>query len=168
MALKTGSIKHCKECGRDLPCTDEFFYRRNSDRYKQGFVYHYRCKECTRKQVRTHQKETGIISTQKVREWIAKNPDKHFRQQLRKKSELHGYTITKEEYEALFAKQGGCCALCGMDSKQNKKRLAIDHCHSAKNIRGLLCSKCNQGLGLFNDSPELLRKAAVYVEANKR
>lgn len=71
------------------------------------------------------------------------------------------YGITSEEYDSFFKKQGGRCAICNQTSK---RRLAIDHCHDRGFVRGLLCSNCNTGLGLFRDSPERLRNAALYIE----
>lgn len=52
------------------------------------------------------------------------------------------------------------CMICGSD-----KRLCIDHDHDTKAIRGVLCSKCNAGLGMFRDNQEFLRKAAEYLES---
>ena len=45
-----------------------------------------------------------------------------------------------------------------------KKRLGVDHCHSTKNIRGLLDAACNTGLGYFRDSPVLLQSAIDYLQ----
>lgn len=42
--------------------------------------------------------------------------------------------------------------------------LSVDHCHKTNATRGLLCGACNTGLGLFNDSPELLRASIQYLE----
>jgi hypothetical protein len=44
------------------------------------------------------------------------------------------------------------------------ERLALDHDHTTGEFRGFLCQKCNQAIGLLNDSPELLRIAAEYIE----
>ena len=44
------------------------------------------------------------------------------------------------------------------------KRLTVDHNHETNTIRGLLCSNCNTGLGMFSDNPELLIAAAEYLE----
>ena len=81
----------------------------------------------------------------------------------------HEYGITLAEYEVLFTKQNGVCAICErpektIDKKQNKaRRLAVDHCHSTNKIRGLLCFECNTGIGKFGDNPQLIERAANYV-----
>jgi DNA-directed RNA polymerase subunit RPC12/RpoP len=53
------------------------------------------------------------------------------------------YGLTKEQYNELFEKQKGCCALCGKHQSELKMRLAVDHCHQTSEIRSLLCSYCN-------------------------
>ena len=58
---------------------------------------------------------------------------------------------------------GGVCAICGGVSTDGR-RLAVDHDHITKDVRGLLCQPCNVGLGVFGDSPEVLRLAADYLE----
>lgn len=54
------------------------------------------------------------------------------------------------------------CEVCGVILAG--RELAVDHCHESGKVRGLLCHSCNMGIGQFKDSPELLRKAAVYLE----
>lgn len=88
--------------------------------------------------------------------WRSKNPDKSRIQGLKKS----GRTI--ESYARQFEEQKGLCALCG--TPEPRGRLRGDHCHQAKLPRGLLCHRCNTGIGLLMDSPELLRAAATYIE----
>ena len=73
------------------------------------------------------------------------------------------YGITLEEYKARMLKQDSRCAICGGVNKSGKQ-LAVDHHHITGKVRGLLCSNCNNGLGLFQDNPELLNKAAAYIK----
>lgn len=73
------------------------------------------------------------------------------------------YGLTPEGYEALFASQGHRCGLCGVS---DAARWMIDHCHETNRVRAILCSRCNCGLGWFDDDPESLRRAALYLEKN--
>lgn len=76
------------------------------------------------------------------------------------------YKITYEEYINLLESQNFCCAICkssGTNNSRVKDRFFVDHDHKTKQVRGLLCSKCNQGLGQFNDNPNLLKQAIKYL-----
>lgn len=74
-----------------------------------------------------------------------------------------------DAYVAKSETQGGVCLICSrpetaVDKASGKVRaLAVDHDHKTGRIRGLLCSACNRALGLFQDDPELLAKAADYL-----
>ncbi len=72
------------------------------------------------------------------------------------------YGLRPEDYRELLARQGGVCAIC-----KKQRPLGIDHCHSTRQVRGLLCSKCNVGLGHYDDDPSLLLAAAAYLEASR-
>lgn len=76
------------------------------------------------------------------------------------------YGITKQQYQQLYDKQNGCCAICGRHSSEFKRALNIDHRHGGPKkgeITGLLCWPCNGRLiGRHHDS-ELFQKAAEYL-----
>ena len=76
------------------------------------------------------------------------------------------YGITPEYYTKLFEAQNGRCIICRSDKTHasNKANFPIDHCHDCGVIRGLTCNRCNAGMGNLQDDPELLRKAADYLE----
>ena len=96
----------------------------------------------------------------KMVEWRAKNKDKITRTHLKKK-----YGITQEDWNILYEKQNGCCAICNTYiSALKDKILCVDHCHKTGKIRGLLCHKCNKALGGLNDDPELLQRALDYLK----
>lgn len=84
--------------------------------------------------------------------------------QVRNGQYLIKYGLSIVGYEELLERQGGACAICG-DVCPSGRRLAVDHDHETKRIRGLLCSHHNLGLGHFSDDPVLLRAAADYLEA---
>lgn len=75
------------------------------------------------------------------------------------------YGITLEDYALMLAEQGGVCAICGKEPDKARV-LDVDHCHDTKTVRGLLCRSCNLVLGKMNDDPDLLRRAADYLEEN--
>ena len=73
--------------------------------------------------------------------------------------------FTLAELEAAYDASGGSCMVCG--AKPGKSNLALDHCHDTGKLRGILCLKCNMGIGQLNDDPDLLDKAAAYLRRFK-
>lgn len=67
----------------------------------------------------------------------------------------HGLTIR----EARKFREGKVCEIC-----RSPEGLAVDHCHDSGQIRGVLCNRCNGGLGMFRDNPVLLIRAAQYLD----
>lgn len=61
----------------------------------------------------------------------------------------------------------GNCDICGETGDGRWQELSIDHCHTRQVFRGMLCSRCNRGLGYFKDRPDLLRQAAEYLERSQ-
>jgi aspartate/glutamate racemase len=94
------------------------------------------------------------------REWARKHAD-------RKRSHVIAtrYGLTAEQYEGMFTKQAGTCAICFRHQSQFKKRLCVDHDHRTNAVRGLLCTECNLLLGYAKDSLERLDAAKQYLEA---
>jgi hypothetical protein len=68
----------------------------------------------------------------------------------------------RQLYADLFEKQHGLCGIC----HDPMHRPVLDHCHETMKVRGLLCSRCNVGLGQFRDSLALLTAAQHYLENN--
>ena len=95
-------------------------------------------------------------------------PDKWKSADLKKK-----FGIDINCYNKLLKDQNEVCAICGnpetiVDNRTKKTRsLAVDHCHTTKKVRGLLCMGCNQGLGNFRENPEFLAAAITYVLKHK-
>jgi len=75
----------------------------------------------------------------------------------------HG--ITLEMYNQMLSHQDNRCAICGIQADAIKTALAVDHNHTTGQIRGLLCMKCNRGIGYLKDSIETLEKAKLYLES---
>lgn len=97
-----------------------------------------------------------------VAKWRRENPETYREQHLKRK-----YGITLAEHDAMLTLQGNCCAGCSGLEPGGKGTWHVDHCHDTGKVRGLLCRGCNAALGLVKDSPETLRKLALYLEQNK-
>jgi len=89
------------------------------------------------------------------------------------------YRMTPEQLGELEARQGRRCAICDElgPAKPTKPFLVVDHDHSCCSgsgqtcgicVRGLLCMRCNTGLGFFKDDPELLEAAIRYLAMAKK
>lgn len=85
----------------------------------------------------------------------------------RERRRIKEYGISNEHYNRMLEEQSGVCAICGRDDLSEKgKCLAVDHCHKTNKIRGLLCSRCNLGMGIFEDSIVKLQQVIEYLRNN--
>lgn len=89
---------------------------------------------------------------------------------------LRKFGITLARYNELLEQQGGVCAICGeppasilghVSRRQGcavRPRLVVDHCHETGQVRGLLCTRCNRGIGFLKDSTTLVASALGYLQ----
>ena len=90
--------------------------------------------------------------------YYEKNSEAIFETYLQRK-----YGIGVDKYNSLLAEQSGVCAICKTECVSGKK-LAVDHNHDTGEVRGLLCCKCNRGLGNFADNLDRLQEAVLYLQ----
>lgn len=109
--------------------------------------------------------------------WRAENPDKiregkrrcyvanpeKYKSQSKRSALKRNYGLTLEQRDELFAEQGSCCAICKSTEPGSTKGWHIDHCHSTKRVRGILCNHCNLMLGYAKDNKAALASAIVYL-----
>lgn len=154
-------MKKCTNCNITKEISK--FYKHKGK--KDGLRSH--CSECLQKQFKIKSTDVNFKVKRKLlqREY-RKNPDfkKREKEWQRKTNFKRSYGITVDGYNFLFNKQNGNCAICGLNQINFKRKLAVDHCHTTKKIRGLLCDHCNPGLGYFKDSEILLNKAIKYLK----
>ncbi len=82
------------------------------------------------------------------------------------------YGLTVDQFDALLAKQENRCGICSKhfttitgDRKSNgQMKPVVDHDHANGRVRGLLCQRCNSGLGMFDDSVSTIVNAGCYLE----
>lgn len=115
--------------------------------------YHTRCQKCLREATR-------------ISRYL--HPEK-WRSYGRVSTLRNRYGLEIDDYEALAKAQEGKCAICETIhvNRRGANNFAVDHDHVTGAVRGLLCHKCNRGLGCFNDSAELVIKAALYLKSQK-
>ncbi len=93
--------------------------------------------------------------------WKREQPER-YREFVRRTNLRVKYNTTPEEFDRLFYEQKGMCAVCGT-SDFGKRGIFIDHNHQTKKVRGLLCHRCNTGLGYFRDNRAFLASAIKYL-----
>lgn len=172
--------KKCSKCGVEKPITE--FYKNKLGKYG---VRSY-CKICELLWGDKWRKNHPERAKEIQKNYKKNNPEKYKASQKKyrdtHKEEIHQrfveykaghpevvrdnhirsrYGISIDDYNKIFIKQDGRCAICG---ENQSERLAIDHDHITGEIRGLLCRKCNLMLGYSGDNPGILRSAASYIE----
>ena len=91
-------------------------------------------------------------------EWVCKDCQNKRRT---RHARVQKYGLTFEQFSAMLDEQEGRCAICAAEFDEEPM---VDHDHKTHKVRGLLCKNCNTGLGMFRDSPRLLKGAALYLE----
>lgn len=98
----------------------------------------------------------------RMRKWHENNPHKELDYNFKR-----NYGISREDYDAMLEEQNHRCKICGETERPRSDgkvlRLSVDHCHDTRQVRGLLCTKCNMGLGYYDHSIERLRSAIEYL-----
>ena len=148
-------MSNFKQCGKCKESKELSQFHKNKAA-KDGLRY--KCKECACEASKTWNATNPEKARAKKKSWYAANPNKKRDRQLKRK-----YGIDLNQYNQLFANQSGCCAICGKHQTEFKRKLAVDHCHTTGEVRGLLCSNCNQGIGYLKDSDELFSAASQYL-----
>lgn len=98
-----------------------------------------------------HQRHPNYWTTHKrTRESPEKQSDRHYKKT---------YGIALDDVENLKISQSNKCAICFQEAK-----LYVDHDHETGQLRSLLCSTCNSGIGFLKENPDILRQAAAYIE----
>jgi hypothetical protein len=80
----------------------------------------------------------------------------------RSKDLAHRYGITVDQFDAMLYRQANACAICAQPFGGGR-RPHVDHDHTTKRVRGLLCKTCNTALGQLGDSLAGLLRAAMYL-----
>lgn len=91
---------------------------------------------------------------------LPKEERKEYQNKAKKKQRLKAYGITEEDFRIILKEQQGACAVCKTFLIDGA---CVDHDHATGIVRGILCKKCNLGLGHFSDKPEVLLEAANYI-----
>ena len=79
----------------------------------------------------------------------------------------HKYGLSIDHFLAMYELQKGRCAICQVQLAVGAKSCHVDHCHETNSFRGILCSRCNTGLGMFKDNENALLEAANYIVRHK-
>lgn len=158
---KHGRHTYCRECMKEK--------RRSISRERmQGYQNKWRAanREQLREKARSRYAENPDLGRSKSKRYRERHRDrlKDEWAAARRIARLASYGLSPEGYEQLLTAQGRCCAICkGTDPGHWSGKFQIDHDHATGAVRGLLCSGCNTGLGLFKDNRVNLAAAIEYL-----
>jgi len=133
-------MKRCPKCRKHKQWADFYTNRRNRDGLSRE------CKECCKKAANARSQANG--------------KDYRHSGYLRRQ-----YGLRIADVMRIIRDQNGVCAICGR-SNYHGRRLDVDHDAETGRVRGMLCGKCNRGMGNFDHDPDRLRAAAQYLETD--
>jgi len=145
--------KACNKCGVTKPL--EQFHRRRSSRDGRNSI----CADCNTATSLAFNQSHPDYHRRHAREWARKNPERKADNHLKWRLGLPYGT-----YDEMFAAQGGKCGICGDASPGARTtRFHVDHDKETGAIRGLLCGRCNTGIGQMRHSQPILLAAIDYL-----
>jgi hypothetical protein len=147
MAISDFTTKYCRKCSSEHPVSNFGKCSRSKDGCQIW------CKACMLEYREKNREKTRAQDKIKYH----KNRDGYLNSWYKRK-----YGISLEDYNNIFNKQNGKCAIC-RGKCSSGRRLAVDHDHKTGIVRGLLCGHCNQAIGKLHDSPEIIKRALDYV-----
>jgi hypothetical protein len=87
-----------------------------------------------------------------------------FRRERRNQNLWNTYQISLEIYQRILTEQGNRCACClTTDPGQSWN---VDHDHETGEVRGILCTGCNTGIGQLGDNLIGVQRAVAYLQAH--
>lgn len=157
----------CYKCGRDLLLN--CFYKRKDGSIRKE------CRDCVSVMNREGGKRRYTENKERVANRNKASRDRRKQQDpegyfIKRRNTLlkHKYGITLEQYEQMLQAQGSACRICKLPEPLDCKRkggfFVVDHDHKTGRLRGILCFKCNMGLGGFQDNKAALLAAASYLD----
>jgi len=159
-------MKRCTKCGETKPDCDFYAAKDTKDGLRGD------CKACFSLRSKRWYRANRDRVIARVRHWQLENHEHHLAQQRKYNSARRDvsredhlrktFGLTGAAYAIMLADQGGRCAICRREPRAGSS-LHVDHDHGTGTVRGLLCFRCNGGLGQFKDDADRLRLAADYV-----
>jgi hypothetical protein len=128
----------------------------------------HRAKTSHKKAVARHRKKYPGRQAEASKRWRKNNPEKaKLSNGYSRKRHLKSCFGLKFSYEVALKRQKKRCKICKKTTRGERYRhFHVDHVRGTKKVRGLLCAKCNMGLGLFSHNPKHLLAAAKYLVAH--
>ena len=131
-------------------------------------LFNCKCENC-RAYKRSSSKKYRIKDALRLKKWLETHQEqyKRVKQKYQRKHQfintLKRKNLTPEKFHKMLSEQDGKCLICRLP-QVNNKMLFIDHNHKTGKVRGLLCVRCNSGLGHFKENVRLLSRAIQYLK----
>lgn len=160
--VNTGGYKNvCKKCIKIQAAKYYIDNKSRIDTHQKVYI------SKNREKILNYQKKYHVknreIDNLKHREWHMKNkkvnPSYDINKTLKQK-----YGITLEQKNKMIIDQNGLCGCCGKPLGIISRNICVDHDHSFKYIRKILCNSCNCALGFVKEDINIALKLVEYIK----